>query len=376
MMNDNTDNSLCNFFKGKKILVTGHTGFKGSWLTQLLLNFGTDIIGYSLEPNTNTNLFDILNLRNNISNHFKDVNDYNELKKIIETEKPEIVFHLAAQPLVRDSYDDPLVTYKTNVIGTANVLQAIKETNCVKSAVIITTDKVYENKEWIWAYRENDELGGYDPYSTSKACAELVVKSYIRSFFNVDNYLESHNTLIASVRAGNVIGGGDWSKNRLVSDIIKAIFEGNETVVLRNPESIRPWQHVLEPLLGYLLLAQKLYDGKKEFVGAWNFAPDEENFITVEELVKRGISILETGKYFVKKDDSKHEMKTLKLDATKAKVYIGWKPLLNIDETMEWTFEWYKKYYNDGNNENIVSFTNNQINLFLNRWENVRKNEK
>lgn len=375
-MNDNTDNSLCNFFKGKKILVTGHTGFKGSWLTQLLLNFGTDIIGYSLEPNTNTNLFDILNLRNNISNHFKDVNDYNELKKIIETEKPEIVFHLAAQPLVRDSYDDPLVTYKTNVIGTANVLQAIKETNCVKSAVIITTDKVYENKEWIWAYRENDELGGYDPYSTSKACAELVVKSYIRSFFNVDNYLESHNTLIASVRAGNVIGGGDWSKNRLVSDIIKAIFEGDETVVLRNPESIRPWQHVLEPLLGYLLLAQKLYGGKKEFVGAWNFAPDEENFITVEELVKRGISILETGKYFVKKDDSKHEMKTLKLDATKAKVYIGWKPLLNIDETMEWTFEWYKKYYNDGNNENIVSFTNNQINLFLNKWENVRKDKK
>ncbi|NKQ39703.1 MAG: CDP-glucose 4,6-dehydratase [Methanosarcinales archaeon] len=375
-MNDNTDNSLCNFFKGKKILVTGHTGFKGSWLTQLLLNFGTDIIGYSLEPNTNTNLFDILNLRDNISNHFKDVNDYNELKKIIEIEKPEIVFHLAAQPLVRDSYDDPLFTYKTNVIGTANVLQAIKETNCVKSAVIITTDKVYENKEWIWAYRENDELGGYDPYSTSKACAELVVKSYIRSFFNVDNYLESHNTLIASVRAGNVIGGGDWSKNRLVSDIIKAIFEGNETVVLRNPESIRPWQHVLEPLLGYLLLAQKLYDGKKEFVGAWNFAPDEENFITVEELVKRGISILETGKYFVKKDDSKHEMKTLKLDATKAKVYIGWKPLLNIDETMEWTFEWYKKYYNDGNNENIVSFTNNQINLFLNKWENVRKDKK
>lgn len=375
-MNNNTDNSLCNFFKGKKILVIGHTGFKGSWLTQLLLNFGTDIIGYSLEPNTNTNLFDILNLRNNISNHFKDVNDYNELKKIIEIEKPEIVFHLAAQPLVRDSYDDPLFTYKTNVIGTANVLQAIKETNCVKSAVIITTDKVYENKEWIWAYRENDELGGYDPYSTSKACAELVVKSYIRSFFNVDNYLESHNTLIASVRAGNVIGGGDWSKNRLVSDIIKAIFEGNETVVLRNPESIRPWQHVLEPLLGYLLLAQKLYDGKKEFVGAWNFAPDEENFITVEEIVKRGISILETGNYFVKKDNSKHEMKTLKLDATKAKVYIEWKPLLNIDETMEWTFEWYKKYYNDGNNENIVSFTNNQINLFLNRWENVRKNEK
>ena len=375
-MNNNTDNSLCNFFKGKKILVIGHTGFKGSWLTQLLLNFGTDIIGYSLEPNTNTNLFDILNLRDNISNHFKDVNDYNELKKIIEIEKPEIVFHLAAQPLVRDSYDDPLFTYKTNVIGTANVLQAIKETNCVKSAVIITTDKVYENKEWIWAYRENDELGGYDPYSTSKACAELVVKSYIRSFFNVDNYLESHNTLIASVRAGNVIGGGDWSKNRLVSDIIKAIFEGNETVVLRNPESIRPWQHVLEPLLGYLLLAQKLYDGKKEFVGAWNFAPDEENFITVEEIVKRGISILETGNYFVKKDNSKHEMKTLKLDATKAKVYIEWKPLLNIDETMEWTFEWYKKYYNDGNNENIVSFTNNQINLFLNRWENVRKNEK
>ena len=373
MMNNNEYDSLYKFFKEKKILITGHTGFKGSWLTQILINFEADVIGYSLEPNTNPNLFDTLNLGERIKNYFEDIRDYNKLKEIIEKEKPEIVFHLAAQPLVRDSYDDPLFTYETNVVGTANVLQAVKETKCVKSVVVITTDKVYENKEWIWAYRENDELGGHDPYSTSKACAELVVRSYIRSFFNVDNYMETHNTLIASVRAGNVIGGGDWSKDRLIPDIIRAIFEGDETVVLRNPESIRPWQHVLEPLLGYLLLAQYLYDGKKEFVGAWNFAPNEENFITVEELVKKGISILGTGSYSVKRDDSKHEMKILKLDATKAKVYLAWKPLLNIDETLDWTFEWYRKYYN---NENMLSFTNNQINLFFNRWENVRKDKK
>ncbi|MDK2789587.1 MAG: CDP-glucose 4,6-dehydratase [Methanothermococcus sp.] len=369
MMSNNADDSLCKFFKGKKILITGHTGFKGSWLTQILLNFGADIVGCSLEPTTNPNLFDILDLGSRIKNYFEDIRDYHRIKEIIEKEKPEIVFHLAAQPLVRDSYDDPLFTYETNIIGTANVLQAIKETKCVKSAVIITTDKVYENKEWIWAYRENDELGGYDPYSTSKACAELVVKSYIRSFFNTKDYGKKHNTLIASVRAGNVIGGGDWSKDRLIPDIIRAIFEKDEQITIRNPESIRPWQHVLEPLLGYLLLAQHLYNGKKEFVGAWNFAPNEENFINVENLVKKGIEILGTGKYTVKRDDSKHEMKILKLDATKAKTYLKWKPVLNIDETLNWTFEWYRKYYG---NEEMSSVTNNQINLFFDRWKNAR----
>ena len=217
-MSNTEDIMLHHFFRGKKILITGHTGFKGSWLTQILINFGADVIGHSLEPNTCPNLFNILGLEKKINNYFEDIRDYNKLKEIIEKEKPEIVFHLAAQPLVRDSYDDPIFTYETNVVGTANVLQAVKETKCVKSVVVITTDKVYENREWIWAYRENDELGGHDPYSTSKACAELVVKSYIRSFFNVDNYMETHNTLIASVRAGNVIGGGDWSKDRLIPD--------------------------------------------------------------------------------------------------------------------------------------------------------------
>ncbi|ENN95792.1 CDP-glucose 4,6-dehydratase [Methanocaldococcus villosus KIN24-T80] len=364
------ENKLSEFFKGKKILITGHTGFKGSWLTQILLNFGADVVGYSLKPNTSPNLFKILKLDKKIKNYYADIRDFDKIKSIMEKEKPEIVFHLAAQPLVRDSYDDPLYTYETNIIGTANILQAVKDVGGVKAAIMITTDKVYENKEWIWAYRENDELGGYDPYSTSKACAELIIRSYIRSFFNVKDYGKKHNTLIASVRAGNVVGGGDWSKDRLVPDIIRAIFEGDGTVVLRNPESIRPWQHVLEPLLGYLLLAERLYNGEIDFIGAWNLAPNEENFITVEELVKKGTEILGKGRYIIKKDEEKHESKILKLDATKAKVYLGWRPLLSIDETLKWTFEWYRRYYNG---EDMITFTNRQINTFFERWERARR---
>jgi len=353
------------FFKDKKVLITGHTGFKGSWLTQILLGLGAHVIGYSLKPNTIPNLFDILNLKDKVKNYFGDIGDYEKLLKVMKNEKPDIVFHLAAQPLVRDSYDDPLYTYRTNIIGTANVLQAIKETTSVKSAVIITTDKVYENKKWIWPYREVDAIGSNpDPYSTSKACAELVIQSYLKSFFNIENYDKTHNCLIASARAGNVIGGGDWANDRLVSDIIKNIFEKKKKIIIRSPESIRPWQHVLEPLIGYLMLSKELYQGNKNFVGAWNFAPDESNHLTVKELIEKSINILGKGSYSIQRDNKKHEAKLLKLDSTKSKIYLHWKPVLSIDEVLDWTFEWYKNYYS---NKNILNFTKKQIKLFLER---------
>ena len=355
-------NEILSFFKDKKILITGHTGFKGSWLTQILLNAKANIIGYALEPPTNPSLFEILNLEKKVKNYFADIRDFNFLKNVLEKEEPEIVFHLAAQPLVRDSYDDPIYTYETNVMGTVNILQAIKEVKSVKAAVIITTDKVYKNKEWIWAYREVDELGGYDPYSTSKACAELVIKSYVKAFFNIKDYKKTHSTLIASTRAGNVIGGGDWSKDRLIPDIIKAIFEKKEKIVIRNPESIRPWQHVLEPLYGYLLLAKKLYEGDTFYVGAWNFAPNEENFVNVKYIVETAINTLKQGSYVIKRDTTKHEAKILKLDATKAKEYLKWNPILSLKETLNWTFDWYKNFYKG---KNMLNFTNNQIKKFF-----------
>jgi len=345
----------------RKILVTGNTGFKGSWLSQILLNSNAEITGIGLEPNTNPNLFYSLRLENKTKTYFQDIRDSDKIKEIIKYEKPEIVFHLAAQPLVRESYDNPKYTFETNLLGTVNVLQAIKEVETVKAAVIITTDKVYKDKKWIWPYREDDELGGYDPYSTSKACMELITKSYIQSFFNPEDYNTKHQTLVATVRAGNVIGGGDWSKDRLVPDIIKSVFEKNEEIILRSPNAIRPWQHVLEPLTGYLMLAKKLHLGDKEFVGAWNFGPNEENSINVEEVVKRGISILNEGLYSIEEQSEKHETKILRLDSTKAKTLLGWKQTLDIDKTLEWTFEWYKEYYKRGN---ILNFTEQQIKQF------------
>ncbi len=312
-------NDLRKFFKDKKILITGHTGFKGSWITQILLNWGANISGISLRPLTAPNLFTLLNIKSKVNNYFVDIRNFKKIKEIFIKEKPEIVFHLAAQALVRESYDAPLYTFETNTIGTANVLEAIKEVISVKAAVMITTDKVYENKKEANPYKEDDKLGGHDPYSASKAAAEIVIDSYIKSFFNLKDYNKKHKTLIASARSGNVIGGGDWSKDRLVPDIIKAIFKENKKLIIRNPDSIRPWQFVLEPLYGYMLLAKKLYEGKKEFSGAWNFGPHKENYSTVRELVEEAIKILGIGSYIVKRDNTKHEAELLKLDITKAK---------------------------------------------------------
>lgn len=360
-MNKNTKN----FYKNKKILITGHTGFKGAWLTQILLNCESNITGISLPPGTSPSLFEILKVKNKVKNYFIDIRNFDKIKKVFFREKPEIVFHLAAQAIVMNSYDDPLKTHSTNIIGTANILQATKEIKTVKSAIIITTDKVYENKEWVYPYRENDPLGGYDPYSASKAAADIIAHSYIKSFFNIKDFNKKHNTLIAIARAGNVIGGGDWAKDRLIADIIRAIYEKNEKIIIRNSRSIRPWEHVMEPLLGYLLLVKGLYEGRTDFVGAWNFGPNNESFVCVKDLVKSAIKILGKGELKVKKDGSKHEVGILKLDTTKSKCILNWKPILNFEESLKFTFDWYKNYYE--NKENPIKFTNNQINYFLGR---------
>lgn len=352
------------FYRDKKILITGHTGFKGSWLVRILVNWGAEVVGISLPPDTTPNLFETLELAGKIKkNYFADIRDFNKIKEIFELEKPEIVFHLAAQPIVRESYDDPLTTFATNIIGTANILQAIKEVGGVKSAVIITTDKVYENKERDYPYKETDALGGYDPYSASKAAADIVANSYIQSFFNPKDFGLKHDTLVTITRAGNIIGGGDWAKDRLVPDIIRAIFERKEPVIIRSPEAVRPWQHVLEPLSGYLMLGQRLYSGDKDVSGAWNFGPHEKGIVCVEELVKKGMAVLGRGNYEIVKDLSKHEANLLKLDISKAINKLNWRPKWNFEEGLKLTFEWYGQFYK--NPENIVELIDKQIELYF-----------
>ena len=351
------------FYKNKKVLITGHTGFKGAWLTQILLTFGADVVGVSLEPNTTPNLFDILDIEKNISHHICDIRDAEKLTTIFKKEKPEIVFHLAAQALVKTSYQDPIGTISTNVLGTANVLQAIKDVGTVKSAVIITTDKVYENKEAGNAFKEEDSLGGYDPYSGSKAAADIITTSYVRSFFNPHDFGSTHHTLIATARAGNVIGGGDWSEFRLIPDAMKSLYEHENGMEIRSPKSIRPWQHVLEPLYGYLLLGQKLYMGDSTFATAFNFGPEHTSFVQVDGVLRELSTHAKDFIYNIKPDSMGHEAGILKLDITKAKDLLNWNPSLTFKETIHTTFHWYKKYYEK--DEDIIAFTNKQINSFF-----------
>ena len=346
------------FFNGKKILVTGHTGFKGSWLTQWLLSAGADLCGISLESEYDNSLFDVLKLEDEIEHHICDINNLSLLEKIVENFKPEIVFHLAAQPLVRLSYEIPVQTFQTNVVGTANVLDCIRRCDSVRSAVCITTDKCYENKEWIYGYRENDQLGGFDPYSASKACSELVISSYRNSFFNLNEFSHSHNTLIASVRAGNVIGGGDWAKDRIIPDCIRAI-ESDEPLVLRNPAATRPWEHVLEPLFGYLLLSEKLFNGKKAYSGAWNFGPTNEGVVKVKDIAEKIINKWGKGSIELGNEKGPHEANLLMLDISKARNFLNWTPTLTIDETVDLIVEWYKSP-----KENKKKITLKQIGFF------------
>lgn len=334
-----------NIYKGKKVFITGHTGFKGSWLSLWLLKLGADVTGYSLDIPSNPSHFQLLNLpMNSVMNN---ILDKEKLLETISHFKPDIVFHMAAQPLVRESYINPVKTFETNIIGTVNLLESCRKTGQVKAILNITSDKCYQNKEWARGYKEDDPMGGNDPYSASKGAAELVANSYRNSFFNVKEFGKSHSTLLADVRAGNVIGGGDWAKDRLIPDIIKAADKG-EVTAIRNPQATRPWQHVLEPLSGYLLLGEKLLEKKKEFAGNWNFGPDDESTLTVNEVIKRAKKHWDKIKYEIKENpDNFPEAKLLKLDSSKASSQLKWKNVWNSHQAIEKTINWYRSFYKE-----------------------------
>ncbi|HXK38341.1 MAG TPA: CDP-glucose 4,6-dehydratase [Candidatus Paceibacterota bacterium] len=351
--------SLAEFYRGKRVLITGHTGFKGGWLALLLSSWGAEVTGVALAPPSGPNLFDAFELRSALRNFVVDVRDRGALREVMIESQPEIVFHLAAQPLVRRSYREPLLTISTNVMGTTHVLESIRETQTVRSAVVVTTDKVYENREWVHPYREIDALGGYDPYSASKAAADIVTQSYLRSYFNPEKYGIEHSTLVAIARAGNVIGGGDWSEDRLVPDIIRAIFTGDGVVALRNPDAIRPWEHVLEPLSGYLQLGKSLAEGMVECSGPWNFGPSVDAWVSVGEVTRKLIACAGVGELRVVPDHEKHETSRLALDVTKAFVHLGWVSQWKVERALEQTIKWYQAYY-DGS-VNMREFTLAQI---------------
>jgi len=350
-------------YQGKKVFLTGHTGFKGSWLLKILNLLGAEIRGYALAPQTKDDLFYIINGNEICDSIIADLRDVDALNKALLDFQPDYIFHLAAQPLVRLSYDIPAETFMINAIGTAYLLDALKKIDKPCSCVLITTDKVYNNNEWIYPYRETDRLGGYDPYSASKACAELVIDSYKNSFFNSKKYNE-HKKAISVGRAGNVIGGGDWSPDRLIPDIARALGK-EEKVIIRNPLSVRPWQHVLEPLAGYLLLGAKLTAEPDKFAQAYNFGPNADDALPVKQMVELAISSWTKGHYEVLKiENQPHEAGLLKLDISKAVNELGWKPKMNATEAVVKTIGWYKRFYN--NKGDIGEYTENQIKDFFN----------
>ena len=349
------------FWSSKRVFVTGHTGFKGGWLSVWLESMGANVIGYALPPKTDPSFFDAVNVKGLCSqSYIDDIRQLPRLRDALIESKPEIIFHMAAQPLVRLSYDDPVATFSTNVMGTVNLLEAIRSVESVRAVIIVTTDKCYENREWSWGYRENDPIGGRDPYSSSKGCAELATTAYQQSFFSEKNYLK-HGVAIASARAGNVIGGGDWSMDRLIPDAINS-FEANQVLVIRNPLSIRPWQHVLEPLSGYLLLAQALYKEGPKFGGAWNFGPKDEDARQVKEVVNLLIKNWNSPASY--KQDTRehpHEAHFLKLDCSKARQYLCWFPKWNLEKAIEQTAQWQRAYQSQDNMQ-VVSLR--QINSY------------
>ncbi len=335
--------SLKDTYKNKKVLITGNTGFKGSWLSLILKSMGAEVLGYSIDVPTQPSHFELLNLE--MESITGDVRNKNQILKVIKNFKPDIVFHLAAQSLVRPSYDNPIDTFETNVMGTVNVLEAIRQEEYVQAVVNITSDKCYENKEMNYSYKEEDPLGGYDPYSASKGCAEVVCSSYTRSFFNINDYKKTHNCLIASARAGNVIGGGDWADFRLLPDIFRSFFN-KKVVTIKRLNALRPWQHVLEPLNGYLVLGEQLLKGNTQKVGPWNFGPHDESCISVGEILEKITKMYPEFKYDVQ-EDSVHEATLLKLDISKATSKLEWKPQLNIDKALLYTEKKKKKYFNE-----------------------------
>lgn len=331
------------FFAGKKIFVTGHTGFKGSWLSLWLHSLGAEVTGYALEPPTVPSLFELAGVAELVHSVIADVRDLERLKTEMAKAAPEIVIHMAAQPLVRDSYKIPAETYSINVMGTVNILEAVRACPSVRAVVNVTTDKVYENREWVWGYRENEPFGGYDPYSNSKACSELVTAAYRSSYFNPRDY-QRHGVAVASARAGNVVGGGDWATDRLIPDCIRALLQ-REEIVIRNPHAIRPWQHVLEPLSGYLLLARRLYGEGVAFASGWNFGPSEDDAQPVEWIVQRLCDMWGEGASFVTdRGEHPHEARYLKLDCSKARAELGWRPRWGLEKALNVIVEWTRAY--------------------------------
>lgn len=326
-------------YKNKKVFVTGHTGFKGSWLTLWLHSLGAEVIGYSLPPNTEPALYNVLNLQDKCVSVFGDIRDREHLNKVILEHQPEIVFHLAAQPIVRLSYHEPVETYETNVIGSLNILEAARKCSSVKALVSVTTDKCYENKEIEHPYCECDPMGGHDMYSSSKGCVEIMSSSYRRSFLSSGVHYS-----MATARAGNVIGGGDWAQDRLIPDCIKCINE-NKAIEIRNPNAVRPWQFVLEPLSGYLLLGQKLLEHGPKFAEGFNFGPNSESVLTVEAVTKKVVSHYGRGELVIDKKDNLHEANLLMLDINKAKNVLDWTPTYDIEEAISETVEWYRRFY-------------------------------
>jgi CDP-glucose 4,6-dehydratase len=345
------------FWQGKKVLITGHTGFKGSWLSLWLQMLGADVVGYALSPPTRPSMFDLAHVAERMTSITADVRDPERLQAVVEEHCPEVIIHMAAQPLVRYSYENPIETYSTNVMGTVHVLESVRLCDSARVVLCITSDKCYENKEWLWGYRENEPMGGHDPYSSSKGCAELVISAYRESYFPPDEY-QRHGVALASTRAGNVIGGGDWAVDRLIPDIMRAIM-ADRPVVIRNPQAIRPWQHVLEPLSGYLCLAEQLWMHGPEFAQGWNFGPNDEDARPVSWVVDRLTNLWGgNARWELDSTQHPHEATYLKLDCSKARNLLGWSPRLPLSTALEWTVEWYRAYQRD---EDMRRLTETQI---------------
>jgi CDP-glucose 4,6-dehydratase len=354
---------------GKRVFLTGHTGFKGGWLALWLARLGADVRGYSLDPATEPNLFSVARVGEGLDDVRGDIRDAAALDAAMQTFAPEVVFHLAAQPLVRLSYDDPIGTYETNVIGTARVLDAVRRTPSVRAVVTITTDKCYENKEWIWGYRESDPLGGYDPYSSSKACAEIVAAAYRQSYFPVAKLAE-HGVALATARAGNVIGGGDWSADRLIPDLVRGFVAG-EAVRIRRPEAVRPWQHVLEPLHGYIRLAEQLLTHDPRYATAYNFGPSEDDAQPVAWIAEKMKGFWGDGAHWVLDPEAGvHEAGTLKLDTSRARGDLGWTPQMHLETALEWIVQWARAWQFGAD---MHAITLGQIEAYESLLQTVRK---